>query len=330
MNPSSILCVRFSSLGDILLTLPALELLRKKFPGAKITYLTKESFAPILKNHRDIDEVILLQKKERLKSLVSRMPRRFDVIVDWHNSFRSRGLRWLLKAEQKLAFKKPYFKRILLIRLKIDTMRTLPPVFERYIETLKPLGIESQSTVGYLHTEEWESDSEKGLVLFAPGANWFTKRWPADKYKELGNILIKEGYRIGFIGSEAEYEVAQNIAQNWEQNRFKNFCGKIPLEKLASIISSSKAVVSNDSALLHMAAISQVPVIGIFTATTASLGFTPPGKSFVRVEAPGVACRPCSHIGLKECPKAHFDCAEGISVEKVYEALLQVLMPAAK
>ena len=332
MNPSSILCIRFSSLGDILLTLPALELLRKEFPETKISYLTKESFAPILRNHRDIDELILLKKKESLSGLRNRIPRSYDIIIDWHNSFRSRALRWLLSSNKKLVFNKPYFRRFLLVNFKIDTLKEWPPVFERYAKTLSPLGIKSRPGTGYLLTQEdyFTNEDQADFIFLAPGANWFTKRWPAKKYMDLGDKLIKKGYNVGLIGSDMEFALGENIASNWPKSRFVNFCGKISLDKLPSLIKMSKAVVSNDSALMHMAAIAQVPVVGVFTSTTKSLGFTPPGSLFFRAEADDISCRPCSHIGLAKCPKDHFNCAEMISVEKVLLLLDQILKPAAK
>jgi heptosyltransferase-2 len=161
---------------------------------------------------------------------------------------------------------------------------------------------------------------DKGIAepyfALAPGATYYTKRWPADYFKELIQIILKKHKEpIVLLGSEGERE---SFAKLMVSERVINLAGELNLQQAAAVLSHATALVSNDSGLMHMATAVKTPVLAIFGSTVKELGFFPYRSKYFVMENKTVTCRPCSHVGRHSCPKGHFKCMKELKPQAAY------------
>ncbi len=186
----SILIMRLSSLGDILLTTPILRLLREHCPQAKIEFLVKSTYQDILRAHPCIDRLILFNDQHSLRQTLRTLRQtRYDVVLDLHRTLRSCLLFRGLSASLKAAYHKRVLRRMLLVRLGWNTLRTMTPVPELYAAPLLRLGIQAKLPGLEMHlapgcqeamraylAQTFPAAAGRALLALAPGARWATKR----------------------------------------------------------------------------------------------------------------------------------------------------------
>ncbi len=306
-----ILIIRFSSIGDIILTTPVLRCLKNQFPEIEIHYLTKKSFRSILENNpyvskihtieKDVSEVELTLKEEN-----------FDEVIDLHNNLRTLQTKLLLR-KRSSTFKKLNFRKWLLVRFKINVMPNLH-VVDRYLETVKHLGIKNDGQgLDYFIPVKDEIDlktlpatHQQGYIGFVIGAKHFTKQLPVEKAisicKRLNQPLI-------LLGGKEDRERGERIANAVGASVY-NACGTYNLNQSASLVKQATRIISHDTGLMHIAAAFKKDIISVWGNTVPALGFAPykPGQGSKIVEVQGLSCRPCSKIGYDKCPKGHFKC----------------------
>ncbi len=341
--PSKILIIRFSSIGDIVLTSPVTRFLRERFPGAQIDFLTKKKYAELVRWNSSLSNVILLDDggTDELKALRRRIREtRYDLIVDLHNSLRSIYLRTFSGARKVRVFRKHAVKRLLLVRFKRNMYTQVRSVAERYADTVRMYGDPDvrvdlplpdevvQTATGLIRSRKFSASDR--IVGFAPSAMHFTKRWPMDRFIRLGVALSsEERVKILLFGSQAEAEYCADIAHlinsGAASHCAESFAGKLSLSETAAAGGLCALFVSNDTGLMHMAAARGVPVVAIFGSTVKEFGFFPRGERSVVVENRGLECRPCSHIGRSECPKRHFRCMNDVTVDSVVAEVRRLL-----
>lgn len=310
-----ILVIRFSSIGDIVLTFPVLAAIKHEFPQAEIHYATKKTFEELLRASAHIDRVHLLSDsfpafKRELKS------ESFDVVIDLHNNLRSKRLTTGLSGK-KVRFSKLNFKKWLFTTLKWNTLPHVH-IVERYLATLKVLSIDSpiKENKCFIIPEESQvnmADSYpslgKSFVAIAIGAQFQTKRVPKEKWVE---ILRKTHDSIVVLGGKMDREMATWIMQQLPEKNIENACGEWSILQSSSIVSQAKSVLTNDTGMMHIAACFDVQIISIWGNTVPAFGmypFRPNGASDdYQFEVKGISCRPCSKIGFESCPKKHFAC----------------------
>ena len=337
---SKILVVRLSSIGDIILTTPLLRSLKTAWPDAHVTYLIKKQYEELLNHSPYVDELIAFDKnegfrglqqiKEKLKS------RKFDLFLDIHKNWRSRYLRWGLGAESVTSYSKLIFQRTMLIWFKINLYTQIKPVYERYYDSLKSMGIKYDgqgteifipaATTGKVSNllEQAGFSPGKPLVIICPSATYFNKKWKTSGFVETAKHLISE--RSAFIvihGGPEDKLLCGTIASEIGHQSI-SLAGQLSLSESAALLKYSNLVIANDSGLLHMAQSQKVPVVGIYGATTRELGYFPVPQDSTVVEA-DVSCRPCTHNGLNHCPRKHFRCMMDISSDRVIEAALKYI-----
>lgn len=324
---SHILVIRLSSLGDVLLTTPVLRVLKEHFNEAKIDFLAADPFHKILENNPKINKIYVYNKSETLKeisywkkNIADTLPfKKYDLIIDLQNNFRSRYFSFGL-SKNVLRYNKHRLEKLLLVNFKIKP-KIVTPIPERYISTLEPLGIYPDNIGLELYLDKPEKNNK--LILFAPGAKHFTKRWLPEYFAELADLLSKDGYKIALIGGNDDYELCKFISK-MANSEIDNFAGVYSVKQSAEFISSSVLLVSNDSAAMHFAAAVNTPVLAIFGSTTQELGFSPYNSEHLIVETE-LSCRPCTHIGRADCPKKHFNCMKQISPLSVYYSALKLI-----
>jgi heptosyltransferase-2 len=346
-NSIKILIIRFSSLGDIILTFPALNLLRKNYPDSQIDYLTKLEYKSILINNPDINNVITVPDDVNFKQLRETKTQlrlnRYDVVVDFHNNLRSFYIRLFFNGK-KLVFKKYSFRKFLLVRFKINLMKALPPIGERYCDTLSPLltakpqawrGVSRHEVSGRgvlteLNTDllpkqnidklfiEIKIQPDKKIICIAPSSKHFTKTYPAELYVKIINSLNKEKYNVLLVGKDDDEKNIKHIISLTGTNVF-NLCNRLNLLELTEVINRSTLFISGDTGPMHIAESLNKPIIMLAGSSVKEFGFYPHSENATVFEAEGLSCRPCSHIGRSSCPKGHLKCMKEIPAESILQ-----------
>jgi lipopolysaccharide heptosyltransferase II len=329
-----ILIIRFSSAGDIILTSLFVRALRKRFADAEIHYLTKEEFAPLVKHSPYVDRVVTIGKEwgirdlARLKSeLIRENGDDYDIVFDLHDSLRSRYFRATL-GRRVAIFRKPTFRKWLLVRRKINRLRPIVPIPERYLEVGREFGLVNDGEgldlfIGNTFAPLLPLEG-RPTVAFAPGARHATKQWPPEYFIELGRDLVRDtNARIVLLGSPEERELCGRIASAIEGETV-NLAGRATMLEAAAAVDTCDLVVTNDSAMAHVAAARKRPVVAIFGSTVQEFGFAPYGTRSVIVENEGLYCRPCTTIGRESCPEGHFRCMREVTAGRVREEVRNI------
>lgn len=308
-----ILFIRFSSIGDIILTTPLLRALKAQKPGVEIHYITKKAYAPVLEHNPHIDKLILLEDKLS-KVLPLLKKEKYNFIVDLHKNLRSMRIKSVLK-KPSASFDKLNRQKWLLVRFKKDRMPTIH-IVERYFKTLEKLGVKNDGKgleyYSGLEQEKvlngLEESIQDNYAVIVIGGTYYTKQIPEEKLDELiGQIQIP----IVLLGGPADRKEAERIAQKHPE-KVSALAGKTHLNESAEIIRRSQFVVSSDTGLMHMAAAYQKKTYSIWGNTVPEFGMYPympenPQNSII-MEVKNLSCRPCSKLGYNNCPKKHFDC----------------------
>lgn len=318
-----ILVVRFSSIGDIVLTSPVIRCLKLQL-NAEIHFLTKENYAGILSHNPYLSKVFSIKKK--VEEVTAQLQaEKYDYVVDLHKNLRSFKVRLALKAKY-LTFDKTNLEKWLLVNFKIDKMPALH-ITQRYLAALKPLGVRNDHRgLDYFippATTLPEVMPAEPFVVFAIGAAHATKRLPFDK---ILSICDKLNYPVLLLGGSGEKETGERIVQSCRKDII-NLCGKISLHQSALITRESALVITHDTGMMHIAAALKKPTISIWGSTVPAFGMTPclPDDRILNktVEVEHLSCRPCSKIGHKECPKGHFKCMKDIDETNITETVTE-------
>ncbi len=307
-----ILVLRFSSIGDIVLTSPVIRCLKIQVRNAEIHYLTKSKFKQILENNPSIDKLITFEKstKEVLSLLKSE---NYDFVVDLHNNIRTLSLKSKLSVKSA-SFPKLNFKKWLLVYLKINKMPDIH-IVDRYFEAVKSLNVHNDlKGLDYFipSSDEMnvlqEFELEKYIAI-ALGAQFATKRMPEAK---LIQIIEKISAPIIFLGDKNDAIVADKLVNHFPEKSIINACGKYSLNQSASIVKQAAVLLTHDTGLMHIASAFQKQIVSVWGNTVPDLGmyaYLPENKENLSIhQVPNLSCRPCSKIGFKACPKKHFSC----------------------
>ncbi len=311
-----ILVIRFSSIGDIVLTFHALRCLREKHPTAEVHFLTKSTYKDLLLASTFHDKTLFFEGDLKQTKRAIRKEN-YSHIIDLHNNLRTRLLTIGIRGVHLSRFNKLNWEKWLFTRIKKNRLPNKHLV-ERYIDAFGELGVlnDSNNTLFFVPNEfKIELNrydlKENAFLAIAMGAQYSTKKFPVSS---LIKVLESYDLPIVLLGGEAENEHGQKIQAAFPQKKIYNLCGELSLLASASILAQAKTVLTNDTGLMHIAAMFDVPIVSIWGNTVPAFGMSPyrPGneKSVKIHEVLGLNCRPCSKIGYQECPKGHFNCME--------------------
>lgn len=332
--PERILVFQTAFLGDVILTLPMLQVLRSRFPQAHIACVTIPASAPLLMNHPAVNHRIEFDKRGRHRGVAgvvqfSQLLKRetFDLAIVPHRSIRSAAVVRMAGVPRRIGFSTSAVKVLF-----TDIVTYDPQAHEilRNLSLLRPLGIDAGTVekpalypdagdkkyVDEFFGTHKEIDARR-LVGIAPGSVWNTKRWPREKFVELVRLLDAARISVVIIGGEADKELANEVVEKSGAQSIINAAGRLSLLQSAELIRRCQVVVSNDSAPMHMAVAMGTPVVAIFGATVPEFGFAPVGERDIVVQTSGLTCRPCSIHGGKKCPIETFVCMKNITPEEV-------------
>lgn len=307
-----ILVIRLSSFGDIVLSFPFITELRKKYTNAEIGFLTKRKFAPLVKMHKDINNILVYEDESNseLKKLIG--DNNFDIIFDIHKNIRS-VLSTLFQKSNAVRYKKGTFKKLLLVACKINLIKVVVPVYQRYLNTLKE-GVKYKYAPSDLIFNR-EPVLKDPYILIAPSSKHFTKTLPKEFFAEIIKNFSTEKFIVIGDSSETDKSICgylESVSQN-----VINYSGRTDFGLLANLIYNSKIVICNDSGVLHLAEALNKKTIAFFGSTVKEFGFFPQLKSTVVFENKRLNCRPCTHIGKSKCPKKHFKCMQDLNTSEI-------------
>lgn len=336
MIQPKILILQTAFSGDVILTLPLLQVLKKKLENSEIDFLLIPQTKNLLENNPYVNEVIVYDKRKRdtteFMSLANKLRNKnYEYIISPHRSFRSALLTGYASAEKSIGFDVSSFS--FMYKEKVKYISGIHEI-QRNLKLLEPLGIyekeivkpelfpgeEAKSKVREFLKANSISDNDSFITL-APGSVWFTKTFPRNKFVALLNLDELRNQKVLLIGGDADYETSEYIMKNSENKNIVNAAGKFSLLESSELIRMSKVLITNDSAPMHLAGAVGTRVISIFGATVPQFGFYPIGKSDVVIETAGLSCRPCAIHGGKKCPIGTFDCMIKIDGRTIAEKL---------
>jgi len=319
------LVVRFSSIGDIVLTSPVVRHLKKQVENAEIHYLTKKVYAPLLKANPYIDHIHSFDGD--LKSCIQKLKEEeIDYILDLHHNARSARIKFALK-RMDLTVHKLNWKKWLYVTFKIDRLPDRHMV-DRNLDTIKAF-ISERDSLGLDYFipegEEVKVSSlppafRKGFIGLSIGAQHRTKMLPLESLVELCGLLHHPVIILGGPGDQASGEA---IVSSLPEKEILNACGKYSIHQSASLVRQAKVLITHDTGLMHIGAAFQKRIISVWGNTVPRFGMFPyrPGKGSVQFEVKDLKCRPCSKIGHKQCPRKHFKCMMEQDLDGMAEAV---------
>jgi lipopolysaccharide heptosyltransferase I len=326
--PQRILLIKPSAVGDVVHTLPILNLLRKRWPATKISWLLTPLCAGLLDGHPQLDEVILF-KRDRYAaswydpSALSELfalkrelrAKQFDLVIDLQGLFRSGWLTKQTKAPMRIGFANAREFAWLAYTHKVPVENLEQHAIDRYLLITNLLGCPRDPVEFIFATDDTDrrvaaeltAGADRFALLF-PGTNWQTKRWPIEHFAALVEPLEKQFNLKCFVGGAPnEVSLASQI------RGATNLAGKTNLRQLTALIERAALVISNDSGPMHLAAALNKPLISLFGPTNPTR--TGPYKkenSVVRLDIP---CSPCYS---RKC--SHQSCLKWLTTDSVLRA----------
>lgn len=314
-----ILVIRFSSIGDIVLTTPVIRCLKLQRPEITVHYCTKLSFKSLLEPNPYIDKFHFLQ--DSINELAEELDKEhFDWVIDLHNNLRTAILKFKLGVRSK-SFDKLNWEKWLLVNLKINKMPRLH-IVDRYMKTIEHLAA-NYDGMGLDHfipqkdvlpLSSLPKPFQKGYVIYAIGGQHETKKLPLPKMKEL---VAKIDQPLVLIGGKEDQANGEELEKHGRAlgKQVISYCGKVNLHQSASLIQQSNKVYSHDTGMMHIAAAFKKEVVAIWGNTVPAFGMYPFQTKYISWEVQGLSCRPCSKIGFDKCPKGHFKCMNDQALE---------------
>lgn len=293
-----ILVIRFSAIGDILLTFPVVAALQHKYPAADIHFLTKPSNKAVLELLSSKVQPRFLQ--ESLVQTATQLRReRYDLVIDLHNNLRTFLLQVLMLKGSWNRFRKLNFQKWLFTSFKWNTLPKVH-VVERYAQAAKV-----NPTLVTLVVNNPALDSlPSNYVAWVLGATFSTKQYPLSKLIE---TIERLDMPIVLLGGDKENTLASSLQAHFPS--LISLVGKTSLAEAALVLSKAKVVVTNDTGLMHLAAFYEKPMVCIWGNTVPAFGMYPYQSAPVfHAQVSDLSCRPCSKIGHNTCPKGHFQC----------------------
>jgi len=343
-----ILIIAPNWIGDAVMTQPLLASLKKQFPNSQIDVLASNWVAPIYRACSEVNQVIEAKlehqqlqwslRKQLAKELTEK---NYQACFVLPNSLKSALIPWLANIPFRIGYRGELRFGLINMALANPSKIDRPPMVRHYLALSQLLSEEQIDLINDELTPKLNvSDEAKKSVetklnssniqtsdiyVLCPGAEYGrTKRWPGSHFAQLAQKLIASNpcNQIILLGGKGDQRLAQEIfLATKEDSRIHNWCGNTSLDEAIALIGMSKAVISNDSGLMHIAAALKTPQIAIFGSSDPA--HTPPLSEKAKVIWLHLPCSPCHK---KECPLGHLKCLNDILPEQVF-ATLNTLQP---
>lgn len=311
-----ILIVRFSSIGDIVLTTPIVRCVKQQLKDVEVHYLTKQKFFSVIENNPYVDKFYKIENSVN-KVIEQLKKENYDYVIDLHHNVRTLQLKFAL-GKKAFSFNKLNFEKFLIVNFKVNKLPN-KHIVDRYFETVESLGVlNDRKGLDYFISETDKvsladtlpSNFQNGYYVLVVGGSYYTKQIPLNKLKE---ICEKSSKPLVLLGGKEDFDLGAQL-HNFYQEKTFNLCGKLKINQSASIIQQSQKVITSDTGLMHMAAAYKKETISVWGNTIPEFGMGPylPGENSKILEVKDLSCRPCSKLGYRKCPKGHFKCMNDI------------------
>lgn len=350
-----ILFVQTGFIGDVVLSTPVIEEIKRLFPDSKVSVLVNKQSASLFEGYEGIHRVISYDKRRSESGILGLFKKasqiksyKFDIVISIHKSFRTAILLWLSKIPIRIGFSNSKFS--FLYSIKVNREKYIHEVLrnlsilngikqikdDRFLPEMEDLPNYEINPVGMvLHPpkvdiENFNVRSPKPLVCVAIGSVWLTKRWSLDGYKEVVREILRSGGSVSLIGGKEDeaggLQIAEHCSDLITEDNFFNFIGRKSLIESVAIVKNSDALICNDSAPLHFASAVGTPVVAIFCATVPEFGYGPWFVPHRIVGNDNLPCRPCRRHGSNSCPTKTSACILGVKSHFVISALRSLLL----
>jgi heptosyltransferase-2 len=339
---SSIAIVQTAFIGDVALMLYTAQALRELHPSVRLGVLTTPAAAPLVRCAAAVDDVMEFDKRKSQRGLrgiyaVARQLSRYECILSAHRSLRSALVVALARPRLSVGFNVAagawlYKQRVVYRREQHEAERLMAlldvfngkhsvdyPIWQPFVPPRLVFSAETEKRVQLLLCQAL---IEKPFVAVAPGSVWATKQWREEHYIAAIQTLHTRGIQAVLVGSTADVQLCSRIAA---ATGAPMLAGATTLPDMLVLLRSARALISGDSAPVHLANLVGCPVVAIFGPTAPSFGFAPRGASDIVLENTHLDCRPCSPHGTHMCPLGTHECMWSVAPNSVVEAVEQIL-----
>jgi len=312
-----LLFIRFSSIGDIVFTTPAIRAAKQQLPNVEIHFLTKTSMKSVTEANPYIDQFHYFDK-DLNATLDSLKQLQFDYIIDLHKNFRTYKIKKALGVPS-LSYQKLSWQKLLLTKLHLNFMPNRH-ISERCVDTLSSLGVVNDGLgLDYfippniqLQHNALPSSHRNGYIALVIGASFASKKLPIPQLQDLCRQLK---YPVVLIGGKEDAVKGKQV-ESIDPTKIFNACGQFNLHESALLVQQSKTVISHDTGFLYIACAFHKKTVAIWGATSPALNVEPyyptsanqETQMYFNAMVPNLPCQPCSNYGTKQCPQGHFAC----------------------
>ena len=354
-----ILLIRLRLIGDVVFTTPAIAALRRRFPGAHLSYLVERAAEPVVRDNPHVNEVIVVDRPRGVGriaydlSLARRLrAARYDVVIDFHGGPRSAWLTWATGARQRIGYALP--GRRFAYTVRVPWSRALTPPRHSVLnqwDLLAPLGVEpadrardavvmpvdsaSDARVAARLRAAGIADASPIVVMHVSAGNPF-RRWPAASFAAVAAALARDDRQRRVVITSGPSEAAAAEAVAGEARRLAGDAadgivrtGDFDLAELRSLVGRAALYIGGDSGPLHIAATTRTPIVALFgpTLPERSMPWRDPALGAIAIDAGPLPCRPCHQ---RTCVPGDFRCLTGISPNMVVSAARDLLAPVRR
>lgn len=323
------LIIRFSSIGDIVLTTPIVRCLKQQVEKAEVHFVTKKQYASIVTSNPYIDKIHLLDNN--LNNLINELKEeKYDYIIDLHHNLRSLILKARLRT-LSFSFNKINFQKWLMVVFKKNILPN-KHIVDCYFKTVNLFDVKNDNKgLDFFIESKNEIDVfslplnfHQGYVALVIGAKHSTKQMPDDK---LAQLCIEINMPFILLGDSEDRAKAESIVHQSGKTNVYVACGGYNIQQSASLVRQAKLVITHDTGLMHIAAAFKQKIISIWGNTIPEFGMYPyiPDKDYYTFEVKGLKCRPCSKLGYRKCPRKHFDCMNKQDIRSIVELCNELL-----
>lgn len=331
----NLLIIRQSALGDVCMTIPIIYLLAEQYPELQIKVLTKKRFRNLFFScppnvsmiEADPDSY---RKGYQLFQLYRILRReKIDAVADFHGVLRSYILDAMFRSARipVAILQKNRSKRKALTRLENKVKESQTSFFLRYAAILNRLHlpIDMKAASSYLPVIDTGTYNKTNKAVgIAPFARYFTKVYPLDQMREVIKLLTQEQFKV-FLFGNGEKELAQMKQLMQGLSGVHIVSDKLSFREQLQLMAQLDAMISMDSANMHLASLVHTPVISIWGGTSPHCGFMGWHQSTENAAWLDLPCQPCSISGTEKCPLGHFDCMKKIKPELIVLKVKQIL-----
>ncbi len=329
--PGSILLIRYSSMGDVILTAPVVSFLREQFPTATIVLITQEYYREFFRDDTRLSRVIGVEKNEpcRDSELLGTV---WDLVVDLQNNRHSAEQIRLLQYTMLRRFNKLHFKRTLLLFLRVNRYGAGESVAMRYVRTCR-VGLLSGKLdfslqfngerSGPVFSRAQFDDIDRPVVALFPFSAWKNKEWREKYFVSVAHYFSIKGWNIIIMGGKADRQKAARM-QFVIGHRCISLAGDLSLHECGIVLKHCNLALGGDTGLSHLARACGVKTGFLFGPTTVHFGFQPAEGSSCTIFETELSCRPCHPHGGNFCWRFDHRCMRGITPEEVISGLMQL------